>query len=156
MGSFSFSLILSQSLGDRRSSRAKEISGGGTSRSPASITNVLPINSVELRRIGQDRGTHSSPDSSSHQSIRSCSVSALTPFGDKSITGGTKTFAETSTTSPGLPCPYPGKSNTSMWPYRRSSSEFGSSPYVFHCGKAIQRLVAVTTANWDSRSGPLP
>lgn len=153
-GSFCFSLAFSQSLCDRRSSRAKEISGGGISRSSAPTTNVLPVDLVGLSAIGRGTRTHSSPDSSSHQSMRSCSASAFAPFGHTRITGETKTFAGISITSPGFPCPPSGKSNTSTWPYRRSSSELGSSPYVFHCGKTVQRVTA--TANWNSLSGLRP
>jgi len=45
-GSFCSSLAFSQSWDGRRSSRAKEIRGGGISRSSASITNVLATNLV--------------------------------------------------------------------------------------------------------------
>ena len=136
-GNFCFSLTFSQPLGNEGNSRVKDTSGGGISRSSSFNTNVLPINSVGLGAIWWNMRTHSSPDSSSHQSMRLCRASTLTPLRDAPITGEMK-FARTSATSPGLPCTPPGKSNTSTWPYRRSSPELGSSPYAFYCSKEGQ------------------
>lgn len=140
-GNLLLSLAFSHSPFGDTNNRMREMRFGGR---VGSRMNTLFFQYVGVSKSGKGprpenrqqerKGTYSSPPSSNHQSILSFIFSVTFPISlSHSTTNPTIRSARTSTISAGVLSLPSGLRNRSICPYRRRRSEFGGSPYVFHC-----------------------
>lgn len=127
LGGLPLSRAFSHSLDGSRSSFMREIRAGGISRSD-SRRSTLGSDTFVSKKETRCPEAYSSSPSSNHQSIRSC----VGIEGYRRETADTTISPRISTHS-GFALISTVSRDKSTCPYRRRSSAFGSSPYVFHC-----------------------